>query len=224
MTTWHTLNPAPGIQRRVGRLILVATAVVVVLVLRLWHLQVLEGDRYVAMARHNRLRLRPVDAPRGILFDRYGQILVDNRPSFGVYVVPEDVTDPETTAERLGQLLGMPAEQVAEKLAAGRSRPFQLLLLKAGVPEQTMIALEERKLDLPGVSLRIHPVRAYPAGSLAAHLLGYVSEVNRAQLAREEFRDFAPGEPFGQSGVERRFDAFIRGIDGGEQIEVDALG
>ncbi|MCI0370495.1 MAG: penicillin-binding protein 2 [candidate division NC10 bacterium] len=224
MTTWHTLNPAPGIQRRVGRLILVATAAVVVLVLRLWHLQVLEGDRYLAMARHNRLRLRPVDAPRGILFDRYGQILVDNRPSFDVYLVPEDVTDPERTAERLGHLLGMPAEQVAEKLAAGRSRPFTPLLLKAGVPQQAMVALEERKLDLPGVSLRIHPVRAYPAGSLAAHLLGYVSEVNQAQLAREEFRDFAPGEPFGQAGVERRFDAFIRGIDGGEQIEVDALG
>ncbi|MBI3003038.1 MAG: penicillin-binding protein 2, partial [candidate division NC10 bacterium] len=82
----------------------------------------------------------------------------------------------------------------------------------------------ERKLDLPGVSLRIHPVRAYPSGTLAAHLLGYVSEVNQAQLAREEFRDFTPGEPFGQAGVERRFDAFIRGIDGGEQIEVDALG
>ncbi|MGH7364226.1 MAG: hypothetical protein ACREKA_10810, partial [Candidatus Methylomirabilales bacterium] len=99
MTAWHTLNPAPAIQRRAGRLILVATAVVVVLVLRLWHLQVLEGDRYLAMARHNRLRLRLVEAPRGILFDRYGQILVDNRPSFDVYVVPEDVTEPERTVE-----------------------------------------------------------------------------------------------------------------------------
>lgn len=224
MTAWHTLNPAPAIQRRAGRLILVATAVVVVLVLRLWHLQVLEGDRYLAMARHNRLRLRLVEAPRGILFDRYGQVLVDNRPSFDVYVVPEDVTEPERTVDRLASLLGMPAEQVAEKLAAGQSRPFTPLLLKAGVPERAMIALEERKLDLPGVSLRVHPIRAYPAGSLAAHLLGYVSEVNQAQLAREEFRDFAPGEPFGQAGVERRFDAFIRGIDGGEQIEVDALG
>ncbi|HEV8663462.1 MAG TPA: penicillin-binding protein 2 [Candidatus Methylomirabilis sp.] len=224
MTAWHTLNPAPAIQRRVGRLILVVTAVVVVLVLRLWHLQVLEGDRYVAMARHNRLRLRLVEAPRGILYDRYGQILVDNRPSFDVYLVPEDVTEPERTTARLADLLGMPAEQVAEKLAAGRIRPFTPLLLKAGVPERTMVALEERKLDLPGVGLRVHPIRAYPAGSLAAHLLGYVSEVNQAQLAREEFRDFAPGEPFGQAGVERRFDAFIRGIDGGEQIEVDVLG
>jgi penicillin-binding protein 2 len=207
-----------------GRLMLAATAVVVVLVLRLWHLQVLEGDRYLAMARHNRLRLRVVEAPRGILFDRYGQILVDNRPSFDVYLVPEDVTDPAGTAGRLADLVGMPAEQVAEKLAAGRRRPFTPLLLKAGVPEATMVAVEERKMEFPGVSLRVHPVRAYPAGSLAAHLLGYVSEVNQAQLAREEFRDFVPGEPFGQAGVERRFDAFIRGIDGGEQIEVDALG
>ncbi|MBI3002097.1 MAG: hypothetical protein HYY54_00425, partial [candidate division NC10 bacterium] len=157
MSAWHTLNPAPAIQRRVGRLLLVLTTVVVVLVLRLWYLQVLEGERYLVMARNNRLRLRLVEAPRGNLFDRYGQILVDNRPSFDVYVVPEDVTDPERTAARLADLVGMPAEQVAERLAAGRSRPFTPLLLKAGVPDGTMIALEERKLDLPGVSLRIHP-------------------------------------------------------------------
>ncbi|MBI4390424.1 MAG: hypothetical protein HY575_00935, partial [candidate division NC10 bacterium] len=90
MSAWHTLNPAPAIQRRVGRLLLVLTTVVVVLVLRLWYLQVLEGERYLVMARNNRLRLRLVEAPRGNLFDRYGQILVDNRPSFDVYVVPED--------------------------------------------------------------------------------------------------------------------------------------
>jgi penicillin-binding protein 2 len=84
--------------------------------------------------------------------------------------------------------------------------------------------VEERRLDLPGINLRIRPVRAYPIAGMAANLLGYVSEVNQAQLQREEYQDFRPGESLGQSGVERRFDAFIRGVDGGEQLEVDARG
>ncbi|MFA5028406.1 MAG: penicillin-binding protein 2, partial [Candidatus Methylomirabilota bacterium] len=76
----------------------------------------------------------------------------------------------------------------------------------------------------PGVSLRVRPIRAYPSGGVAANVLGYVSEVNQAQLAREEYRDFRPGENLGQAGIERRYDGFIRGVDGGEQVEVDARG
>jgi penicillin-binding protein 2 len=84
--------------------------------------------------------------------------------------------------------------------------------------------VEERRLDLPGIGLHVRHIRAYPSGGTAATLLGYVGEVNQAQLAREEFRDFRPGESLGQAGVERRYDAFIRGIDGGEELEVDARG
>ncbi len=194
------------------------------LLLRLWYLQILEGDRYATLSASNRLRLRVVEAPRGFLLDRNGEVMVENRPTFDLYAVPEDVVNPSEVAATLAEILGTTPEEVLAKLAEGRTRPYQPLLIRKDLPEAMMVAVEERRLDLPGVNLRVRPVRAYPAGGMAANLLGYVSEVNDAQLAREEYRDFRAGETLGQAGLERRFDAFIRGVDGGEQVEVDARG
>jgi penicillin-binding protein 2 len=195
-----------------------------VLLLRLWYLQILEGDRYATLSASNRLRLRVVEAPRGFILDRNGEILVENRPTFDLYAVPEDVKNAAEVAGTLADILGVPVAEVGAKLAEGRARPYQPLLIRKDLTEPMMVAVEERRLDLPGVNLRVRPVRAYPRGGMAANLLGYVSEVNDSQLTRDEYRDFRPGETLGQAGVERRFDAFIRGVDGGEQVEVDARG
>ena len=218
------LSPTPLIQRKIRRSALIVTGALLLLLLRLWYLQVLEGRYYAALSANNRLRLRPVEAPRGFILDRHGEVLVENHPSFDVYVIPADVSDIPETAATIATILKQGPEEVAAKIEAGKTRPYQPVLLAREVDYQKMVAIEERKLDLPGVSLRVHPVRAYPKTGIAAHLLGYVSEVNREQLHREEYRDFRPGETMGQVGVERRFDAFLRGIDGGEEIEVDARG
>jgi penicillin-binding protein 2 len=209
---------------RLRKTVLILGIGFLILLLRLWYLQILQGDRYSVLSTNNRLRVRPVEAPRGFILDRNGDILVENRPTFDLYATPEDVTNPEEVSAALAEILGVPASEVEARLAEGKARPYQPLLLRKDVTQAMLVAVEERKLDLPGVSLRIRPIRAYPSGGIAANLLGYVSEVNQAQLAREEYRDFQPGESLGQSGVERRFDGFLRGIDGGEHVEVDARG
>ncbi|MBI2116744.1 MAG: penicillin-binding protein 2 [candidate division NC10 bacterium] len=216
--------PAQALSSRIRTAVLCIGIGFLALLLRLWFLQILEGDRYFALSTTNRLRVRPIEAPRGFILDRHGEILVENRPTFDLFVTPEDVTSPAEVAAALAEILGVSREEVEARLQEGRERPYQPLLLRKDLDERTMVAVEERKLDLPGVSLRVRPVRAYPSGGIAANLLGYVSEVNQAQLSREEFQDFRPGENLGQAGVERRFDAFIRGLDGGEQVEVDARG
>ncbi len=221
------LPPLPlpqALDLRLARTILAVGAVFLFLLLRLWHLQVLEGKRFFTLSTINSLRVRPVEAPRGFILDRNREILVENRPSFDVFVTPEDVGRSPEAVRAIAEVLGMGPEAVHARLAEGWDRPYQPLLLRKSIDERTLTALEERKLDLPGLSLRIRPVRAYPTEGMAANLLGYVSEVSQAQLAREEFQDFRPGEHLGQAGIERRFDAFLRGIDGGEQIEVDARG
>jgi len=195
-----------------------------ILLLRLWYVQILEGDRYFTLSTNNRLRVRVVEAPRGFILDRNGEVMVENRPTFDLYATLQDVTNRAEVARILGEILQVPAPEVEARLAEGRSRPYQPFLLRKDLNEAMMVAVEERRLDLPGINMRIRPVRAYPSGGTAANLLGYVSEVNQTQLQREEYQDFHPGENLGQSGVERRFDAFIRGVDGGEQIEVDARG
>jgi penicillin-binding protein 2 len=217
-------HPVQALPLRLRKAMLCVGIGCLVLLLRLWYIQILEGDRYFTLSTNNRLRVRVVEAPRGFILDRYGEVMVENRPTFDLYATLQDVTNREEVAGTLAEILKVPSSEVEARFAEGRTRPYQPLLLRKDLTEAMMVAVEERRLDLPGISLRIRPVRAYPSGGMAANLLGYVSEVNQAQLQREEFQDFRPGENLGQSGVERRFDAFIRGVDGGEQIEVDARG
>lgn len=209
---------------RIHKTVLIVGIGFLVLLLRLWYLQILEGGYYFTLSTNNHLRLRPVEAPRGFILDRHGEILVENRPTFDLYATPEDVTNPVEVSNVLAEVLGATPAEITSKLAEGRMRPYQPLLLRKDLAEPMMVAVEERQLDLPGISLQIRPIRAYPSGGIAATLLGYVSEVNQTELEREDFQDFQPGESLGQAGVERRFDGFIRGLDGGEQIEVDARG
>ncbi|MCX5734886.1 MAG: penicillin-binding protein 2 [candidate division NC10 bacterium] len=219
-----TPHPVQALPIRLRRAMVCVGIGCLILLLRLWYLQILEGDRYFTLSTNNRLRLRVVEAPRGFILDRNGEAMVENRPTFDLYATPEDVTNPVEATGVLAGILQIPASEIEARLAEGRTRSYQPLLLRKDLDEAMMVAVEERRIDLPGINLRIRPVRAYPSGGTAANLLGYVSEVNQSQLQREEYRNFRPGENLGQSGVERRFDAFIRGVDGGEQIEVDARG
>ncbi len=218
------LPPPQALARRIQKTLLCLAVAFLVLLLRLWYLQILEGGHYLTLSTYNRLRIRRVEAPRGFMLDRNGEVLVENRPTFDLYATPEDVSNPPAVLSTLSAILGIPAEDMQAKFDEGRDRPHQPLLLRKDLDGRMMVAVEERKLDLPGVSLRVRPVRAYPSGGMAANLLGYVSEINQDQLARPEYRNFRPGDSLGQAGIERRFDAFIRGVDGGEQVEVDARG
>ena len=217
------LTPVQALPVRIRRAILYVVIGCLVLLLRLWYLQILEGDHYFTLSTNNRLRLRVVEAPRGFILDRHGEVMVENRPTFDLYATPEDVKNPAEVAATLAGILMVPPAEIESRLTETRARS-QPLLLRKDLDQAMMVAVEERRLDLPGINLRIRPIRAYPVAGMAANLLGYVSEINQAQLQREEYSDFRPGESLGQSGVERRFDAFIRGVDGGEQIEVDARG
>lgn len=217
-------SPAPLIQRKIRWTVLLITAVFVLLLLRLWYLQVVEGRYYATLSINNRLRLRSVEAPRGFILDRSGEVIVENRPSFDVYVIPAAVPAIDEAAHAIGTVLGQPPEEIAAKIRAGRAHPYQPVLLAPEVSERTMVAIEERKLDLPGVNLRVRPLRSYINGSIAAHLLGYVSEVSQEQLNQEAYRDYRPGDTVGQAGVEQRLDSFVRGIDGWEEMETDAQG
>lgn len=219
-----SLPPSRALASRIQKMGLYVGLGFLVLLLRLWDLQILEGGHYFTLSTNNHLRLRPVEAPRGFILDRHGKILVENRPTFDLYATPEDVTNPAEVSGVLAKILGSTPDEIQAEIAEGRTRPYQPLLLRKDLDEPTMVAVEERQLDLPGISLRIRPIRSYPSGGMAANLLGYVSEVNQAELQREDFQDFRPGESLGQSGVERRYDGFIRGLDGGEEIEVDARG
>jgi penicillin-binding protein 2 len=188
---------------------------------QLANLQILSGERLAALSDRNRLRLRPIVAPRGILFDRAGLPLVDNRPAFTLVVVPRDVPDLDALVGRLAELLVVPVSELKERLARVSSDSPWPIRLSRGLTLDEVARIEEWRLDLPGVTVEVEPQRAYPGVRFAAHLLGYVREVSDQDLGRNGMRR---GDLVGQTGLERLHDGHLRGRDGGEQVEVDAYG
>jgi penicillin-binding protein 2 len=188
---------------------------------QLANLQILSGERLAALSDRNRLRLRPIAAPRGILFDRTGLPLVDNRPAFTLMVVPRDVPDLGALVERLAELLQVPEAELRDRLTRVSPDSPWPVRLSRGLTLEEVARVEEWRLELPGVTVDVEPQRAYPGIQFAAHLLGYVREASEADLGRDGMRR---GDLVGQTGLERLHDAHLRGRDGGEQVEVDAYG
>ncbi len=207
--------------RRVLALAVATSVGFVVLLGQLWYLQVLEGGRMHELSEKNRIRIRPVAAPRGILFDRNGLALVDNRPAFTLSLIPREMEDRNSVVARLSVLLKIPVGELLEALERVPTDSIRPLRVRRGLTLEDVTKVEERKLELPGVIVEVEPQRVYPTSTFAAHLLGYVREVSDEQMKQGRYRR---GDMIGQSGLERLLDEYLRGRDGGERIEVDALG
>jgi penicillin-binding protein 2 len=210
------------------RIMLVAatvTAAFLVIVGQLWYLQVLEGGRFLDASDKNRIRIRPIAAPRGILFDRHGVPLVDNRPAFTLSLIPRElpreVASRDAVLGRVAALLRIPDQELQDAVARVQPDSFLPVRVRRGLTIEDVAKVEEWKLELPGVIAEVEPQRVYPTSRFAAHLLGYVREVSDEQLRQGRHRR---GEMVGQSGLERLLDEYLRGKDGGERIEVDVMG
>jgi penicillin-binding protein 2 len=212
-------------QRRIVVMAAVVLSAFLVIVGQLWYLQVLEGGRFLDASDKNRIRVRPAAAPRGILFDRHGVPLVDNRPAFTLSLIPRELDrDPERRQAALGRvaaLLSIPYRELEESVARVSPDSFLPVRVRRGLTLDDVAKIEEWKLELPGVIVEVEPQRTYPTSRFAAHLLGYVREANEEQLKQGRYRR---GDMVGQTGLERLLDEYLRGRDGGQSIEVDAMG
>ena len=195
------------------------------LVIRLWHLQILRADNYQALSENNRLRFVPVAASRGTIMDRTGKVLVSNRPSFSLAVIPQEVKDKEGLLTSLSNLLGLDRAEMADRWEKSRGRAkYYPIVLASNLSRDHVEIVEENRLRLPGVEIEMKPVREYTGGELAAHLLGYIGEVSEKELDSEGFEDYNPGDYIGKNGIERALENELHGSDGGRQLEVDARG
>jgi penicillin-binding protein 2 len=218
-------EPGSELRRRVQALAVLAAAAFLLLAGRLWFLQVMEGERFFFLSEKNRVRIKKVPGTRGLVFDHKGQLLVESRPSFDVLFVPEDADDPEAVLRRAAALLKSDGQTLLALYEQSRSRaPFEEIVLGRDVDWESVVAIEANQLDLPGVSLRVRPRRAYHNGGMAAHLLGYVGEINRDQLKLYRAKGYSMGDEIGQFGLEKSWETYLRGRSGGQQVEVDALG
>ncbi|NMB24776.1 MAG: penicillin-binding protein 2 [Firmicutes bacterium] len=192
---------------------------------RLWYLQIAQGHKYMAMADGNRIRWLRTVAPRGRIFDRNGVPLATNRASFTVSLMPGGLSG-ETRMQlmtKLGELLGLTMEELEEAIAKGSRYPYEAIRVMQDVPPETVVALEERRFELPGVMVEMEEVREYPLNSLASHVLGYMAPITRELLAAWSDEGYYGSDYIGFTGLERLYEPYLRGTDGGSQVEVSAL-
>ncbi|MCK4597697.1 penicillin-binding protein 2 [bacterium] len=195
-----------------------------VLAIRLFDLQVVRASTYRRLSEENRIRLIPVDAPRGHILDRHGEVLVCNRPSYVVSILPFMLKEMERTIQRLSRILNVDPQEIVEKVSQRRWNRFAPVKIKRDIDFKTLAIIQEHKLDLPGVIYQVEPRREYLQGQLAAHLLGTVGEISPRELETHRGHRYRYGSLIGKAGLERQYEPFLRGEDGVQYVEVSAVG
>lgn len=198
--------------------------VFLVLIARLVWLQLFQGDYYNSLAEGNRLRAIPLAAMRGIMYDRNGQILVGSRPSFMVTYVPTQGKMTDEEADKLSRLLNMPADKILEKAGKVKNSYVPTVLAQDLTPD-VVTKVEERRNELPGISVDVQPIRYYPYDMMAAQIFGYVGQIDEDDMERLKGEDGVSNvTQIGRAGLESYYDDVLRGKDGSRQVEVDASG
>ena len=212
-------------KQRLIRVMYCVAAAFFILFFRLFHLQVIQGEELRRLSENNCIRLQSVDPSRGLIFDRNGKTLVDNRPSFNLNIILKDAKPVERTIAKLADVIHVPVSELMSKIECDkRVSAYKPVLLKQDIGRDVLAAVEVRKFDLPGVVVDVKPRRHSLYKQGAAHLIGYLGEINPAELKSEKYPGCRGGDFIGKFGVEKAFEPFLRGQRGGRQVEVDAAG
>ena len=211
-------------QRLIKVMICVAGAFFILL-LRLFYLQVIQGQELRRLSENNCIRLQSTDPSRGMIFDRNGTLLVDNRPAFDLRIILKDAKPVDRTIEKLAKLIDVPVSELMKKLKHGKGvSSYKPILLKQDIGRDALAAVEVRKFDLPGIVVNVKARRHYINRQSAAHLIGYLSEINSDELKSGKYPECKGGDFIGKFGVEKVFEPFLKGKRGGRQVEVNVMG
>lgn len=211
-------------KKRLAVFFLLLALAFVLIGVQLGRLQIVLGDKYEDLAKGNRLRLVPITAPRGVIYDRNGELLAASRPAFSVSLLIMNPAETAESVKRLGAILGIDPARIRSKINDQAGRLYEPVKIIADISAETYTTIEEHRADMPGVVVEAEPVRDYPGGTFAAHVLGYVHEISKEQLDSPRYKDYRMGDTIGQYGLEAAFERDLRGENGGKQVEVDARG
>ena len=193
------------------------------LVARLWYLQIAHGDDFHALAEANQARRIRTRAPRGMIVDRAGRLLAANRSRYAVYATPDVLKDP-VVLKRLAALLHSAPTDIAATIRAGQQNPYDPLRVAIDLPMSVVTQIEENRPYLPGVSTSPEPVRWYPHGSLAAHLLGTMGRINPDEWKQLKPTGYFSDDFLGKTGLEHQYEPYLHGAPGGIDVQIDARG
>lgn len=204
---------------RIGIIILFS-----MIVMDLFYLQAIQGRYFYELSAGNRIRVVPLQGWRGRIKDRQGRVMADNQLSYDVMVTPQDIEKGEELFRFLGETLGLSQQSIAQRYNRKKTAPFAPVAIAQDVPREKAITIEENRYRFPSVFVEEHYQRFYPLGANSAHVLGYIGKINRARMERFKEYGYSLQSVIGYSGVEEYYDAYLRGEEGGLQVEVNSRG
>ena len=214
---------------RIGVIQILAFVMLAILGVRLYYLQVVKGEHYAERAENQRIRHIPIPAPRGVIFDRNGKILVDSRPTWNVVLSNEPIKTIDVTSrvEEYAQGLNLETSFVVERLnLIKKQNEFETMVLKENATMQDIAWVESHSLEFPELRVENQPQRFYPHGEHLAHIVGYVGEISPKQLESDEWKNkgLKAGDIIGKGGLEQYYDEYLRGQPGYRKVIVDSRG
>jgi penicillin-binding protein 2 len=203
---------------------------IAILASRMAYLQVINGEQMRQYSEENRIKRVKITAPRGMIFDRFGKLLVDNRPAFNVQITPQYLNESgksKEVLEKLSLLIRVPVTEITKRIQKAKQPSFMPVIIKDNLTRDEVAELETWKIDMPGVQVEMAISRSNLANDVGSNLYGYIGKVSQTelpQLNQTSSRKYMLDDYVGKSGLEKEFEDFLRGIDGSELVEVDALG
>lgn len=195
-----------------------------ILIGRLYYLQVIQYSKFVNLAEANRVRVVSIPAPRGIIYDRNGEILVDNSSQYNVNVIPYELRSSDKAFELLADILNLTKEEMEKRIEKNYQGPFLPAKIAEDVDFDVVSNIEEHKIELPGVLYFLEPIRSYPTKANLSHIVGYVREISKEDFENTKEQGYSIGDLMGWQGVEREYEQILKGRNGYRYLQVDAYG
>ena len=209
---------------RVKIIRLIIIGLFLIIALDLVYIQAIRGGYFYHLSKNNRIRVVPVEGKRGRIFDRYGTVLADNRSSFNVMLIPQEIKDQGKLFRYLSKVLEIDQKRLQKKFKQKLFAPFAPVIIAEDIEKEVAIVLEENKFRFPGLFVQMSVKRLYPFKDVGAHVLGYVGRINRSKIERLKDYGYTPQDVIGYSGIEEYYDNYLKGEGGGSQIEINSRG
>jgi penicillin-binding protein 2 len=211
-----------AIKKKIRVFAILVIFVFICLSMRIWHLQILKWKYLTELSENNRIRMVSLPSYRGMIKDRNGETLVSIRPSFNLYITPEDAGDSNHSLDLLAKKIKFQRGKLKENVS--RKKSFKDVLIKADISREEVAFVEENKMRLPGIKIKAEPLRNYVYKDLMSHTLGYLGEISKSKLKSANKSLYSQGDFVGKNGLENVFESTLRGKKGHKEVEVDVSG
>ena len=221
-STQSFLDSSFSVRKKIKVYVVLVVISFLVILMRIWYLQILKGEDFMGQSEQNRVRKISLADYRGDIKDRLGNIIANVRPSFSLYVTPEDADNLSESLEFLSGLIEINKDKLTNDIR--RSPSFKNVLIKRDISRREVAYIEENKMLLPGIRIKVEPIRNYAHKNFASHVLGYLGEVSKGELKASKFGRYEPGDMVGKNGLEKIYESQLRGKKGFKEVEVDVSG